>query len=304
MASPVTLVCTSASLEERLDKNIPWFQHGVLSDPCDHIGEDEKGALRFWLKELRKNLSIQCPSEQIKDLDPLLASFEKDLENSQASSPYHLSESSLGLNTGLYQLLDKPVQPSQISLEQSAVKLLPSEGLTPPKTLLVLSSDLAKQWKIEHQSEVPIYGQETLASLDFDRLGEDRQVLVTRTDTTVNLQDAEWRKPEDFFTEKLLFVKGADAFPKVRKIGVQDKLTYKNKPVVPILPIKSELLNYLNSSYLAGNITISQMDKERIRVELKLPLVGIKDIKGKKNDSLIIQHTQNLRIDRISIMCI
>jgi|688.fasta_scaffold06612_16 hypothetical protein len=290
MASPVTLVCTSASLEERLDKNIPWFQHGVLSDPCDHIGEDEKGALRFWLKELRKNLSIQCPSEQIKDLDPLLASFEKDLENSQASSPYHLSESSLGLNTGLYQLLDKPVQPSQISLEQSAVKLLPSEGLTPPKTLLVLSSDLAKQWKIEHQSEVPIYGQETLASLDFDRLGEDRTMLVTRT-SPLKLKDAEWRKPEDFFTEKLLLVKVADAFPEVRKIRGQDKLTYKNNAVVPILPIQSELLSYLNPSDLAGNITLSQVDKERIRVELKLPLVGIKDIKGKKNDSLIIQHT-------------
>jgi hypothetical protein len=290
MASPVTLVCTSASLEERLDENVPWFQQGVLTDPCDHLGEDEKGALRFWLKELRKNLSIQCPSEQIKDLDPLLASFEKDLENSQASSPYHLSKSSLGLNTGLYQLLDKPVQPSQISLEQSAVKLLPSEGLTPPKTLLVLSSELAKQWKIEHQSEVPTYGQETLASLDFDRLGEDRQVLVTRTGT-VNLQDAEWRKPEDFFTEKLLLLKGADAFPKVRKIGGQDKLTYKNNPVVPILPIKSELLNYLKPSYLAGNITISQVDKERIRVELKLPLVGIKGNNGKKKDSFLIQHT-------------
>lgn len=278
MASPVTLVCTAAYLEGRLDENVPWFQQGVLTDPCRDglLGEEEKGALCFWLRELSRKLLGKYPQEQIQYLAALLQSFLDDLKNTQGLGQYQLSESSLGLNTDLYQLLDKPVQPSQITLGQSAVRLVPSEELTPQPTLLVLSSELETQWNIQHPSQVPIYGEETLASLDFDNLGDNRQILVTRTGERVVLQNAEWRKPEDFFTEKLLLVRGTDVFPGVEIRG-QNSLTYKGNSVVPILPIKSQLLSYLNPSYLADNITFSVVNKNgqnEILVILKLPLVG------------------------------
>lgn len=65
MTSPATLVCTAAELKglpNDKDDKAPWFQNGIMTDPCQ-CDDVDKGALRFWLTELRDKLQEKCPQE-------------------------------------------------------------------------------------------------------------------------------------------------------------------------------------------------------------------------------------------------
>jgi len=130
------------------------------------------------------------------------------------------------------------------AVEDSVVALLPSQGYATESlpTLLVLDGDLAGQWNIKNLSDIAVSGTKTYASLDFAKL-QDRLRLDNE-----NLIDAQWRKPEDFFTDKLLLVVNREKyvpFEGALEIHGQRNLMYSGRYAVPIPPIQPELLNYL-----------------------------------------------------------
>jgi hypothetical protein len=189
-----------------------------------------------------------------------------------------LSERELGLSVGFYRLLDHPLRTREISPDRSAVALVPSSGFTPSRLLLVLDADLAQKWAV-NPAEVPVYGRATLASIDFAALDPQRGDQLGRE----VLRGAIWRTPQMFFCERLLLVapdSTDERFRGIREVEGQKSLTYEGRPVVPILPIKGELLDYLSAADLQERIGLFLEKDGSIRVELRLTLAGI-DARGR-----------------------
>lgn len=275
MTSPNTLVCTAIDLKGRLDAQIPWVHEGLLQDPCDYLSFKERGLLSNWLLTLRDSLGeypdIAATKSQKRILGRLnrqLGDFSTKLDSSPL--PQELSNRSLGLTTGLYRLLDKPLKAREISIEESAVRLVPSPGYSPAVQLLILDPGLAGVWGIK-PSEVPVYGRQVLAGVPFANLGQDRSQLGIE-----NLRGiAQWRTAPMLFTDRLLLITSTSPFENIREVEGQKNLVYDQKSVVPILPIRSELLDYLSVEALADRVSFIQGRDYTITVELRLTLAGL-----------------------------
>ncbi|BAC90907.1 hypothetical protein [Gloeobacter violaceus] len=279
MTSPTTLVCTAADSRGRFDGRVNWADEGGLTNPAAFLTGQERSALAHWLQNLMSALnghpgidSVQA-GDRFNRLTGLLVEYIGDLGPAVA---HDASNRPLGLDIGIYSYLNSPIKAREVKLEDSAARLVPSDGFEPAVQLLVVDPSIADCWRVR-PAQVPLFGRETLASLDFAALQqvrkEDKEKVRRLGQET--LRDAEWRTAAMLFSKRLLLISSTEPFEAIREVEGQRNLTYDGRSVVPILPIAGELLDYLSAEDLQRRISFLPEKNGAITIELRLPLAGV-----------------------------
>ena len=262
---PTILVCPSVGLEYMVDRTVSWWNIDGISDPISSLNDQEKALLSKWLDNIIENLPAK-----FNKLMTLVSEFRDDLAVSEKANNYGLG-TGIGI-TGFCKFIDRPIKceiDDNQFLKFSNVKLINRRG-TKAKTLLVLTQDLYKQWN-KAASDIIVAGSVNLdAAMPYGGVIFNKRKL---NDIDLGKYNAELRTGEDFFTDKICLLEATnDVFPNAI---TNIKISYGGIKNV-ILPIKSELLNYLSKEYIVKNFRISVVDNN-IKVELDLPLTGFSE---------------------------
>lgn len=287
MTSPVTLVAAAADYADNLNQlkislTEPWSNDGLtLTDPTPYLSNYALNALEFWLNDLAGNLctmhGIVNPPQQalINNLLTCVGSYINDVnvrigKNSTPAHTFKFAPSSLNLAPLLGGLLQNTVQ--ILIPEPSAVELVLTG--TPKKFLLVspqMLRELASQLQVPSSHIAVCDGltanQITDASLQnkhHDQIG------------TVALTGIEWRRPEEFFQEKMVLLPSANVFCNSFN---SDKTTILNK-YTAVLPIKPELAEIFSPSDLHNRISTAYATDNNgnvttVTLTFDFPLSGI-----------------------------
>ncbi len=258
MTSPTTLVCTATDYKDRIT-GVSWFEDGFLRDPISHLTHDEKVGLKSWLEQLKNDINTgeRAINRNLwNSLLGLFNEFQKDLNVSFPTNPVSLGNN-MGMNIGVFQYLDRPIKPDN---RPSNVILRPRGGISRP-SILVVDRSIANQWNVRPM-EVVVYETTTLETFPYGNPG----AFVTPNNLILK-----HNVKNDFFTDKLYLLDQKDVFP-----GARDQYTvqHDDKAKIPILPIKSELLDYLSPDELTKRIRFEQ-STDSIKVSLTLPLSGL-----------------------------
>lgn len=260
---PSILICPSANLNPGLERNVSWWNITGIEDPINSLSDTEKKLLNSWIDTIIAKLGN---SDKEAQLIGLLKEFKEDLGNVVSDGNFSLSS---GIITGYCEFLGKPIKNSITDdfLLNSNVMLI-NKRKTGAKKLLVMTSDLGKQWN-KALNDIIVAGSINL-NAGFPPGGVLYQNDVLN-DIDLKQFDAEVRMGDSFFTDKICLI-GAknDSFPGALQ---NIKIVYQRECNV-LLPIKKELLNYLTPEYIIRNFRISVVNNKDIKVELDLPLSG------------------------------
>lgn len=272
---PNILICPALDLDKHRDRDVAWWKQDGLHDPISELNDEEKNSLYAWLDSIINNSNNSM-------LVSLLSEFKNDIKDAlgtkyQADFSIQSSDSqSLGI-TGICNLIDRPIR-GKISgsfLKSSNVRLI-NQKKSDAKELLVLAMDIERQWN-KNASDIVVGGYVTVSAvlpratgiiLDHQRLGDD-----------IDLNDfnAEIHMVDEFFTEKLAVIYNSEnVFPNTI---VNKVYSFKGSDINIIPPIKKELLDYLDTTYIANNISYSMLE-DGVEVSLTVPVSGF-DAKGK-----------------------
>jgi hypothetical protein len=296
MTSPTTLVVTATDYFNAIDQNIvPWFNGKLLLDPTkkivdDTIGEirnrvllgdfistEQRSLLAGWLKKLNDGLHARGAAARANTLLVLINSYITDLGFTLASAPdidIDL-DSSLGLTSGIFSLLERPARATEHPPSLSAVRLVHTrtEPIEPAKPILVIDKSIARQWDLD-EAQIAIWKGKTLRTA-IPQIGfSDNPPREKNTLGEMHVTDAEVWAPKWFFKPQLYVIGKETAFDKVVGINLSTgNLKYGERNVTPILPLDHVLIDYLTVEDLAPRISFKQED-EGIRVTLRLTLSG------------------------------
>ena len=289
MTSPTTLVCTAVNYSKRI-QNVAWFEekNQYLVDPVPFLNLREKKDLAGWLINLRNGVlghkSLQNEDNmKIQLLVRLFDEFIVDLNTgiSESKLVFQESQAGYGMTDGLFRLLDRPIHGDPIDPKSSHVRLEPSSGKNPKRTLLVIDKGLAKQWK-ESEQDIKVIASTTLASFPFSEIDSNRREFAG----TILPEGLELRLPEDFFTEKFFVIAQQEALPgEIKGIKGADNLKFQGDVITPIIPLNPEILDYLSRNDLYQRIRF-ESTTNGFKVYLRLPLSG----NGGKSREFEIEH--------------
>ena len=284
---PTILACPAVELESDLLRPVTWWQtdgcHDCLVDPVSSLNEQEKAVLNDWLEMVKAAINgMAFVNPKISRLMGLLGRFQEDLHITEAPTFTLVAGTALGI-TGFCACLGqaKMINVDAISfLSKSNVMLVDIRHkgacLNKPKTLLVITRDICQQWN-KSASEIIVGGAYSYDAVEPKFTG----VIIDNTKIgkiDLTKYNTELRMGEDFFTEKICAVlSDVDEFPNAQRNFVMD---YNGNVFNILLPVKEELLNYLDEEYLALNSKIETNGTD-IVVEITLPLTGFNG-KGEK----------------------
>lgn len=285
ITSPNTLVCTAVDYSNRIKKDdLAWFNGRFLEDPIRHLVNNEKIALRSWLDQLERNINTPVDGRafdhgKLNDLNGLINGFMNNLNVNLPANPVTLGNG-MGMNIGLYQYIDRPIEAQPRS---SNVMLTPRDGIPEP-TILVVDRDIPNQWNVPGAS-VTVHDTITIATFPFNNPTGFANMLPNGFTLRADVRN-------DFFTDKLYLIDLGNAFP---GSGYDCTIHHGNNQKTPILPVKSELLNYLSPDNLIERIRFESIPGG-VRFHLILPLSGLggqKDFEIEKeySDSDIVSLT-------------
>lgn len=267
---PDTFICPAFGLNTR--KNlVPWWDFDGVKDPISYLSDKEKGMLTFWLQKIIDTIPAAKDPKRDK-LIGLLSDFVKDLKVNPIT--YKGVAPGLGI-TGFCHCVDEPIIPTVTAsfLDNSQIKLVNQKGNN-AKTLLILSTDMAKQWNIA-ENDIIVAGHVNLGAV----LPKYTGVVLDQNKDDLNGVDlkqynAEKRMANEFFTDRIAVIySGINSFPNT----INNKIyNLESFPVNILLPIKQELLDYLDVQYLVQHVEIKPVGED-IQVSLSLPLAGPDD---------------------------
>lgn len=262
---PTILVCPAIGLENMVDRTVSWWNIDGISDPISSLNDQEKALLAQWIEGIID--ALPANDRKMDKVMSLLSEFKDELGVSERAKNYGLG-TGLGI-TGFCKFMDKTIKCSIDNnqfLEASNVRLINRRG-TKAKTLLVLTTDMYKQWN-KSASDIIVAG-----SINLDSAMPYGDVIFNKkklNDIDLTEFNAELRTGEDFFTDKICLLEASDdIFPNAI---TNIKINYGRIKNV-ILPVKSELLDYLTPEYIVKNFRITVFENN-IKVELDLPLTG------------------------------
>lgn len=262
---PSIFICPALGLKGK-GKIVPWWTFDGIKDPISYLSDEEKGMLVCWLENIINGLPL-AKNQKRNKLIGLLSSFKTDLGVSAIT--YKGQAPGLGI-TGFCNIVDKPilVNVKNSLLDSSQVKLI-NRKKSAAKTLLILSKDIAKQWNMS-PNDITVGDYVTVGAV----LPKFTQVILNKEDLNgIDLKpfNAEIRMADEFFTDKIAVVfSGLNAFPN----AINNKIyELEGLGINVLLPIKKELLDYLDAQYIAQNIEIKVIGGD-IQVNLYLPLAG------------------------------
>lgn len=287
ITTPTTLVASSADYSNVLRGQItePWSTDGInLTDPVPHLTPEELSGLYLWLKELKSGLTkmipadVQVENETCSLLLNVLDDYMQDVHNHAGGvfvATGNLVAAGLQMHIGIFELLDKMVQaPAPTAIDggnvTSAVRLVTGDSRSKANPLLILSPnmlmDLARSRGLS-LSQLIVWPGITAANVKEESLGNDRTMI-----DGVPLGNAQWRRPEEFFTERLAIHAGGNALKGIIKVPGSDILSKEDMSV--ILPLKAELLEYFTPQEIAHKLRIEKVGND-IKVQFSFPLSGI-----------------------------
>ncbi len=274
MTSPTTLVTCAADYENVFAGKIftPWSANQrTLSDPIKFLTPDELAALKIWLENLYEKIQraekIGAKAKEISNaLLKCLAEYERDVASAQTSGTqnFEFVASNLNLHVGVARLLDETIKGREARFEDSAVRLLNGE-----KNLLLVSPELVRDFaRFEGVDAARLVVWQGISANEItdEKLSDRKKIGRTA------LKGAEFRKPEDFFFERMAVVEPANAFPNSPKI--QGAETLSEKDLTPILPLKRELFEIFSPEEISARLGISD-DKENFYLHFNFPLSGV-----------------------------
>jgi hypothetical protein len=296
MTSPTTLVVTATNYFGSINQDlVPWFNGQVLVDPTkrviddrggkvrnpvhqgEFLGKQQRGLLAGWLRHLSSALQTRVP-EGINSLLSLINSYVGDLGVTAEDAPsISMSrQSSLGMTSGVFALLDRPVAAVRSPASTSHVRLVQSRGESAPRIpILVVDKDIARQWQRD-ETEITVGDGKTLrTAIPTTGFPEDPPSPKNRLGNAI-ISDAEVWAPIWFFKKKLYVIGKARAFDKVVGINLQGELKFNEQAVTPILPLDQVLIDHLSVDDLAQRVSFEQHN-EGILVTLRLRLNGSDD---------------------------
>ncbi len=281
MTSPATLLAPAADYRTVFGGNIsqPWSADGwTLTDPIPYLTEDELSKLHGWLAKVHDEIQSTVPrAEQenrqpCKDVLRLLGEYmqavEAKLPNVASGEKYKKAE--LNLNKGIFRVLDWTAEARQAKAEDSAVKLIPSVERHPSKKIILVSPDMARDFADQQgisPSHLVVWPGLSANDITEDDLDGDSNMLGS-----TSLGDTEFRRPEEFFTDKMAVLEPGNAFVGMRRIAGTDILAADDLSV--ILPLKDEILEYFTPQDIARHLSI-ESDNESINVVFRFPLSGV-----------------------------
>ncbi|MBQ7722822.1 MAG: hypothetical protein IJT57_00720, partial [Selenomonadaceae bacterium] len=274
MTSPTTLVTVAADYENVFDGKIftPWSTNQrTLTDPIKFLSPAELSALKMWLENLYSKIQrldkFGAKSKEISNaLLKCLADYERDVADAKISAAenFEFVPSNLNLHAGISRLLDDTIKGREARFEDSAVRLLTSK-----KNLLLISPEAVRDFaRFEgvDASRLVVWQGISANEISADKLSDRKKI------GRVTLNGAEFRKPEDFFYERMAVVEPANAFPNSPKVHGMDSVSEKD--LTPILPIKRELLGLFTTEEISARLAISD-DAENFYLHFNFPLSGV-----------------------------
>ena len=280
MTSPTTLITCAADYENIFAGKIftPFSSNQrTLTDPIKFLSPAELNALKIWLENLYSKIQrldkIGAKAKEISNaLLKCLADYERDVANAQTAESinFEFVASNLNLHVGIARLLDDTIKGREARFEDSAVRLLNDK-----KNLLLVSPSLVRDFaRFEGVDAARLVVWQGISANEItdDKLSDRKKIGRTV------LKGAEFRKPEDFFYERMAVVEPANAFPNSPKI--QGAETLSEKDLTPILPIKRELFEIFSPEEISARLAISD-DKENFYLHFNFPLSGVEG--GGKN---------------------
>ncbi len=281
LTSPTTLVCTAPSYYGRIT-GVPWTDGSRLIDPVGHLNKNEKEALGAWLNTLRQNLTLhERRNTGFAEFDALLRLLDVYLQDlgGRPSVSVPFSQSSLGMNFGIYRYLDRPVEGRK---GESNLALSPLSGIAAP-TLIVAFREAAEQWNVPPH-DVIVIGCATVADypMVLDPLRQEYAGVILP-------EGMKLRAPEDFFTSKLVLIQKKPALPGAMLPESAKDMIVDGQPHSPLLPLNPEIMKYLNSEDLCRRLRFD-VNNDRVLVHLHLTLSGMPG--GRPRDVILTKEYQ------------
>ena len=273
MTSPTTLVTCAADYENNFNGKIfmPWSANQkTLTDPIKFLSSVELAALKMWLENLYGKIQrLEKFGSKAKEISNALlkciADYERDVANAQPSTAsFEIVPSNLNLHVGIARLLDDTIKGREARFEDSAVRLINDR-----KNLLIISPEFVRDFaRFEgvEASRLIVWQGISANEISADKLSDNKKI------GRVNLNGVEFRKPEDFFYERMAVVEPANAFPNSPKLQGADSLIEKD--LTPILPLKRELLKLFTTEEISARLAISD-DAENFYLHFNFPLSGV-----------------------------
>ncbi|MCR5833439.1 MAG: hypothetical protein K6G55_02125 [Selenomonadaceae bacterium] len=275
MTSPTTLIACAADYETTFAGKIsaPWSNNQqTLTDPIKFLSAAELSALRSWLANLYDKIQqTEKIGSQAKEISNALLKCLADYEQDVAAAvqnvdgiAYEFIPSNMNLHVGTARFLDETIKGRTPRFEDSAVRLL-----TSVKNILLVSPDMVRDFaRFEgvDPSRLVVWQGIGASEISDTKLTNDRN-KIGRT----NLGNAEYRRPEDFFYERMAVVEPANAFPNSPHINGTETIA---EDLTPILPIKRELIDLFGAAEIAARLSISN-DANNFYLHFNFPLSGV-----------------------------
>ena len=287
ITSPTTLVTVTADYSTTLAGQLaePWSIDGRhLTDPVSHLRLNELGGLHLWLKELKESLSKTIPAdvqehnETCTELFKAIDDYIQDVLR-QAGGTFPavgtIVPASLNMHIGIFNLLNKKVQAEHKDTD-SAVLLRTSKTRSGSNPLLLVSPKMLQELSISRGlslAQIDIWAGLTASNIKEHSLTGNRKMIEG-----VSLGNAEWRRPEEFFTDRLVVHAGGNALKGILKVPGSEILS-KDSVIAPggvsiILPLQPEILDYFTPQEIVRNFFIEKVGNN-IRVQFTFPISGI-----------------------------
>ena len=284
MTSPTTLVAAAADYSSTFRGKIemPWSKDkSTLSDPIKNLTREELVDLHAWLQQLYSTLrtesqrsGLNANSQDIaNNLLKCLKNYQDDVEREIGAPPADVSvyfvPSNLNLHMGLARYLNQTVQGREASIGDSAVQLLVNSSRAKKNLLLVSPAfvkDFARQEGIDPARLVIWQGVSANDVTEKSIQGERNKI------NRINLKNAEFRRPEDFFYEQMAVVEPGNAFP--GSLEIAGTIVLADDSLTPILPIKRELAEIFTPKEIQSRLSISE-DNDNILMHFLFPLSGV-----------------------------
>ncbi len=275
MTSPTTLITCAADYERVFAGKLltPWSANQrTLTDPIKFLSAAELAALKVWLANLYEKIQrlekIGGTAKEISNaLLKCIGDYERDVASATtAGGSFEFVPSNLNLHVGIARLLDDTIKSREARFEDSAVRLLVKK-----KNLLLVSPDLVRDFaRFEGVDAARLVVWQGIGANEITDDKLDDRKKIGRT----NLNGAEFRRPEDFFHERMAVTEPADAFPNSPQLRGTENLSEKD--LTPILPLKRELLELFSTEEIFSRLSISD-DAENFYLHFNFPLSGVKN---------------------------
>lgn len=272
VTSPTTLLATAADYENTFAGMLqePWSSNGIfLTDPVGRLSDEEHFALFNWLDAMHDKVqkhglevsrgAVSGDETVIKGLLRMLATYRNDVgqrcHQLSFESKVDFVDAGLELNNGIFRWMNYTAKAKAATSQSSAFKLKISEARKVDKDILIVSPDMAKSFANTlgvHPAKLPVWAGISANDLTEEDLGYGAG-RIGRTP----LNGAEFRRPEDLFTDKIVMLNGGKLICSMAIPGIAEMENSKPS-YTPIIPLKAEILDYFTPGEIADALYIER----------------------------------------------